>query len=182
VVELLGAAVRYAAALFLLYVAAQKLAAPRPFRETLMQLRVPVVTTVAALVPLAEVAAAVCLVAAPRSVVSILLVGGLGIAFAGAALVAMRRGERIRCACYGRSGDAHLGPRQLVAVPVWLAVAAVGWFAPAGWSAGVPHVAVLTLGLGLAVAVLQVLPPLRRNWTYHNVLVEQSSPKVAQPR
>jgi hypothetical protein len=179
VVELLGAAVRYAAALFLLYVAAQKLVAPRPFRQTLTQLRVPAVVTVAALVPLAEVAAAIGLVAVPQSAVSALLVGGLGAAFAGAGLVAMRRGGRIRCACYGRSGDTALGPRQLATLPVWLAVAAVAWFTPAGWSAGIPHVAVVTLGLGLVVAVREVLPPLRRNWTYHNVLVEQSSPKVA---
>jgi hypothetical protein len=121
-------------------------------------------------------------VAVPRSFVSVLLVGGLGVVFAGAALVAMRRGERIRCACYGRSGDAYLGARQFAALPIWLAVAAVGWFAPAGWSAGIPHVAVLTIGLALLVAVLEVLPPLRRNWTYHNVLVEQAIPKVAQPR
>jgi len=179
VVELLGAAVRFAAALFLLYVAAQKLVAPRPFRQTLTQLRVPAVAAVAALVPLAEIAAAVGLVAAPRSAVSALLVGGLGVAFAGAALEAMRRGERIRCACYGRSGDAALGPRQLVALPVWLAVAAVAWFTPAGFTAGIPHVAVVTLGLALVVAVREVLPPLRRNWSYHNVLVEQSSRKVA---
>ncbi|GII95828.1 MauE/DoxX family redox-associated membrane protein [Sinosporangium siamense] len=164
--EALGVAVRLAAALLLMYAAAQKLAVPRPFRQTLEALRVPAVRAVALLVPAAETAAAVGLLAAPGNPLTGTLVAGLGFSFAGAALVAMRRGESIRCACYGQEGESDLGVRQLVALPLWLGVAAVSMLVPPGEAVGVPLVAAAATALAVFAALRTLLVPALRNRSY----------------
>jgi uncharacterized membrane protein YphA (DoxX/SURF4 family) len=61
------------------------------------------------------------------------LVAGLGTAFGLAGAIALRRGERLRCACFGAS-DAPLGRRQLLLVPVWIAAGAVLGAASVEWT------------------------------------------------
>jgi hypothetical protein len=174
VVALLGAAVRYAAALFLLYAAAQKVVAPRSLRHTLTALRLPAAGVVAVVVPGLEITAAVGLVVAPHSVVVATLVAGLGLAFAGAGLVALRRGEPIRCACFGESDEATLGTRQLVALPVWLAVAAVGRYAPDWGTPGLPQVTAVGLVLAALVTARSLVPSALRNHAYLKVMESQA--------
>jgi hypothetical protein len=181
VFALFGAATRYAAALVLLYAAAQKLAGPRSFRQTLTALRVPRVAVLAVLVPLVEIAATVCLVVLPDSIVTAVLVAGLGAAFACAGFVALRRGEHIRCACYGRSSEADLGLRQLVALPVWFAVAAICLYAPVLGSPGAAQVALVAVALAAAVTVRHLLPAAQRNRSYLNVLRSQAQYKTVEP-
>ena len=169
----LGTVVRFAAAGLLLYAAARKLASPRAFRTTLADLRVPVAATAAYLVPLVEIVAAVALVVVPRQVFTAVVVAGLGLSFAGAAAVALRRGESIRCACYGESGDANLGARQIAALPAWLAVAAIALTAPDGSTSELRFVAALALVLALFVAARTLYPLARRNWSYLKVMEKQ---------
>ncbi|MGW1996764.1 MauE/DoxX family redox-associated membrane protein [Embleya sp. NPDC001921] len=161
-----AAVVRFVAALVLLYAAAQKLVAPRLFRPTLHALRVPGAGAVTILVPLVEIAAAVGLVSFPHAMPTPVLVTGLGVSFAAVAAVAMRRGERIRCACYGEAGDAVLGVRQIAALPVWVGVALVGFLAPVGATSGVRYTAALGLLTAVAVIVAKLVPLARENHSY----------------
>ncbi|GAA1704935.1 MauE/DoxX family redox-associated membrane protein [Fodinicola feengrottensis] len=174
-IALLDVALRFGAALVLLYAATQKLAAPRPFRQTLQALRVPFAAAVAIVVPLVEIAAAIGLTVAPGG--SAALVAALGFAFAGAAVVAMSRGERIRCACYGSTGDATLGWRQLAALPLWLVVALDSFLAPDHAWSGIGQFAGLTLALAVVVAGTQLLAPMLRNRAYLRVLQTQAAGK-----
>lgn len=174
-ITLLDVALRFGAALVLSYAATQKLAAPRPFRQTLDALRIPFPAAVAIGVPLVEIAAAVGLTVAPGG--SAVLVVVLGLAFAGAAVLAMSRGERIRCACYGKDSDATLGWRQLAALPLWLAVALDSFLAAdRAWS-GTAQLAGLTLTLAVLIAGTRLLPPMLRNRAYLKVLQTQAAGK-----
>jgi methylamine utilization protein MauE len=170
---LLGVVVRYAAAALLLYAGARKIAAPLPFRQTLDALRLPAAGVLVLVVPVLEIAAAAALVAMPRSIATTVVVAGLGAAFAGAALLALHRDERIRCACYGHAGDGELGWRQLVALPVWLGVAVASLVLPAGSVSGLPQVTALALAVGGYVAVRELMAPAQRNRSYLKVLEKQ---------
>ena len=170
---LLGAVVRYATAVLLLYAGARKIAAPQPFRQTLDALRLPAADVLVLVVPVVEIAAGAALVASPRSVATTVVVAGLGAAFAGAALLALHRGERIRCACYGPGGDGELGWRQLVALPAWLGVAVASLLLPAGSVSGLPQVTALALTVGGYVTVRELMAPAQRNRSYLKVLEEQ---------
>jgi hypothetical protein len=75
------AAVRLIAAAVLLYSAGQKLVAPSAIRQTIRTLRLPVPHVLAAAVAVAELAAAVLLVAAPRLWWTSALIAGLGVSF-----------------------------------------------------------------------------------------------------
>ncbi|HEX6686107.1 MAG TPA: MauE/DoxX family redox-associated membrane protein [Candidatus Limnocylindrales bacterium] len=169
---LLGVTIRFAAAVLLLYAAARKFASPAPFRRTLDELRVPGARALGPAVASAEIVAAMGLVAAPRSAFTAILVVGLGFCFAGAALVALVRGQRIHCACYGgasKSG-ATLGIRQLVALPVWVAVAGIAMLAPDGGISGPRFIPALGAGLAVAVTGFALVPRALRNRSYLKVL------------
>jgi hypothetical protein len=174
VIALLGAAARFAAALLLVYAACGKLAAPRSFRLTLTALRMPGPKVIGAVVPVVELGAAVALCIAPNAAVTALLVAGVGTTFAAAGLLALVRGERIRCACYGQSGDAQLGRPQLIAWPLWLAVAGSGLFLPASGPTGAPLVAATLLAVAVAVAAVRLRPLAQRNHSYLAVLESQA--------
>jgi uncharacterized membrane protein YphA (DoxX/SURF4 family) len=76
------AAVRLIAAAVLLYSAGQKLVAPSAIRQTIRTLRLPVPHVLATAVAVAELAAAVLLLAAPRLWWTSALIAGLGVSFA----------------------------------------------------------------------------------------------------
>ena len=79
---------------------------------------------VAALIALAEVAAAVGLVFAPNSLFTVVTVCTLAGSFALAGCLAVVRKDRIRCYCFGTSpAGAYLGWKQLAALPLWMGAA-----------------------------------------------------------
>lgn len=126
-IPLLVEALAWAVATLLFSSGVSKLVAPRSIRRTVAALGVPppVATRLALLLGAGEVVAA-ALVGAVRGLPAAMLVAVLGCAFAGAAAWSMATGRDVACNCLGRhGGDAPLGWRQLVALPLWLAVAAV---------------------------------------------------------
>lgn len=142
----------------LLYAGAAKLAAPRAFRRTLRELRLPFGERLWLVVPMVEIGCAALLLIRPGAVETSLAVGGLGLAFAVAGAAAHVRGLFIRCACFGRDGAGRLGLRQVALLPVWWAIAALThlWgstFLTDRASVG----AVVAVGC-LAVAVAQAVP------------------------
>lgn len=172
VYDSLNAAVRVAAAALLIYAAARKLASPRSFRLTLTALRVPRVKVVSAGVPVVELAAGFMLLSAPRFVLTASLVTGVGVAFAVAGALALSRGTRVKCACFGGADGRELGVRQIVMLPLWSGVAALAWWAPDGSPAG-PE---LGIGVMLALAVFaacKVVPLTRRNREYMQAMVPE---------
>jgi hypothetical protein len=74
----------------------------------------------AALLALTEIGVAVGLVWCPRSYVVLGAVLGLSLLFAVAGALALRRGERIACNCFGSTGTGYLGRAQLMALPLWI--------------------------------------------------------------
>jgi hypothetical protein len=180
VAETIGALVRYAAALLLLYAGAQKLSAPRSFRQTLVALRVPMAAVVAVVVPAVEIMTSVGLTAAPGSIGTAILVAALGSAFGMAGVVALRRGETIRCACFGGSGESTLGLRQVWAAPLWLGVAAASLLTPHGAGAGLPYVAAVALATATWVIWRSLFPAARRARSYLNVMRTQAQHKMME--
>ncbi|MBO3741484.1 MauE/DoxX family redox-associated membrane protein [Actinoplanes flavus] len=170
---LLDAAVRFVAAAVLLYSAGQKLVAPKVMRQTLQGLRLPAPGVLNFVLIAVELTTAILLLTAPRSLVTTAMVVGLGSSFAGAALLAMTRGEVVRCACLGRGTESNLGWMQIALLPVWLSVA---WVARSGTSddfVGAAWVAVVAVSLSLAVIAFQLRPLALRNWSYLKMLESQ---------
>ncbi|WP_329402380.1 MauE/DoxX family redox-associated membrane protein [Streptomyces melanogenes] len=168
----LNAVVRIAAAALLIYAAAQKLAAPRSFRSTLTALRVPRPVLVSAGVPLVELGAGFCLLSVPRATLTAALVAALGLSFATAGALALGRGTKVKCACFGQTDGGDLGPRQMAMLPLWGGVAALAMWTPDRSPAG-PELAIsVTLALSV-VAALQVLPLTRKNREYMQAMVPQ---------
>ncbi|MFI6238386.1 DoxX family protein [Micromonospora sp. NPDC050795] len=171
--DVIDASVRFLAAAVLLYSGAQKLVAPGAIRQTLAALRLPSPPVLAVMVGAAELITAVLLLAAPRVWVTPTLVVALGASFAGAAALALTRGESVRCACFGRGSETKLGSTQLALLPVWLGVA---WVTRSGSSElfdGISWVAVTALALSLVIAVGQLLPQALRSRSYLKVLERQ---------
>jgi uncharacterized membrane protein YphA (DoxX/SURF4 family) len=167
------AAVRLIAAAVLLYSAGQKLVAPSAIRQTIRTLRLPVPHVLATAVAVAELAAAVLLLAAPRLWWTSALIAGLGVSFAAAALIARIHGQSVRCACLGRKSQTDLGWRQFALLPVWSAVA---WVAHSGTSdrfTGSLWVTVTAVALAVIVVAFQLLPLGLKSWSYLKVLESQ---------
>ena len=72
------------------------------------------------------------------STATLAMVLALVAAFATSGLVALRRGARIRCACFGPDGGRHLGMPQLVALPFWIGGVALVWLDGTLLHAGTP--------------------------------------------
>jgi hypothetical protein len=120
-----AAVVRAGVALLLLWAALSKtFTGPGPMRSTLSTLGFPGATSagLAYILPATEVIAAFVVVAAPGLAASV-TTSALGVMFAAAGGIALLRGVTVKCACFG-SSQAHLGRRQLVALPLWLLAAA----------------------------------------------------------
>ncbi|MFI1828442.1 MauE/DoxX family redox-associated membrane protein [Streptomyces sp. NPDC020412] len=169
---MLNAVVRVVAAALLIYAAGQKLAAPRSFRSTLTALHVPRPVLVSVGVPMAELAAGFFLLIAPRTAVTVALVAALGLSFAAAGALAMGRGTKVKCACFGQADGGDLGIRQIAVLPLWGGVAVLAAWTPDRSPSG-PELAV---GVTLALAVfaaLKVIPLTRKNREYMQAMVPQ---------
>ncbi|HEY3685156.1 MAG TPA: MauE/DoxX family redox-associated membrane protein [Streptosporangiaceae bacterium] len=156
-IELTAWAVAFALSGALLWAALEKLRAPTEFGETLRALGLPAPVRRAAVVavPLAELAAAAGLLLVPGQVWPRALVLLLAAGFALAGVQGLRAAEPIACSCFGATGNATLGARQLYALPLWLA--GVGALSLIGrdWTyrQGLALLAVLIAGLCGARAV-----------------------------
>ncbi|MFC5922889.1 MauE/DoxX family redox-associated membrane protein [Micromonospora vulcania] len=170
---MIDAAVRIVAAAVLLYTAGQKLVAPTAFRRTLVALRMPRPRVLSVLVSGAELSTAVLLLTAPHSGVTASLVIALGASFAGAATIALARGESVRCACFGGGSEAKLGWTQLALLPIWLTVAWAAHGDSSNFLVGPDGVALTALVLCLVTVVRQLLPLALRSWSYLKVLESQ---------
>jgi hypothetical protein len=71
-------------------------------------------------VPAAEVVTAVGLLLLPGAIWPRVGVAVLAVMFAVAGGLALRRDEPVSCACFGATGGASLGWRQILLLPVWL--------------------------------------------------------------
>jgi len=119
--------IQAAAALVLLYAGASKLAQPEDIRKTIGALGLPGSPIVlAAALGVAELGAAALLVVVPASPVTSAVVLALGGAFAVAGALAMTRRVQVHCACLGPALSGRLGVRQLLSLPLWIAVAGAG--------------------------------------------------------
>lgn len=168
--DTLNTVVRIAAAALLIYAAAQKLAAPRSFRSTLTALRVPRPVLVSVGVPLTELAAGFCLLSVPRAALTAALVVVLGLSFSAAGALALGRGTKVKCACFGQAEGGDLGLRQIAMLPLWGGVAALAVWTPDGSPAGPEPAIAVTLALAV-FAALKVLPLTRKNREYMQAMV-----------
>lgn len=154
--ELLGGTAAHGTAAVLLWAGIEKARAPGATASTLEDLGVGRRWAGPAVVPLVvlELAVALSLVVRPGDTASLVGVGLLGAAFALAGGIAVRRDERIRCACFGRDHDRVLGWTQVLALPVWIAAGALAWsWAPAPATA--TEAAVSLCAVGLLVATVR---------------------------
>ena len=111
------------------------------------------VRPLASAVVAAEAVVPVLLAVPPWASYGFALAFGLLTAFTAAIVLALRRGRRARCRCFGASG-APVGPRHLVRNGTLLAVTALGWAAPP--SLAVPAGLAVAATAGLAGAVLVI--------------------------
>lgn len=106
------------------YAAASKFTPSSGMDETFRALGIPPGIRLARLLAVMEIGA--CLgVTLGRSWISSLLLTCLGVSFALAGFVALRRGLDVPCACFGAGSESRLGWNQLLALPVWIAIAAL---------------------------------------------------------
>jgi hypothetical protein len=116
-------------------------------------------TVIAVSLPFAELAVAVLLVIPPVAMLGYVLAGGLLIGFSAGVAVALRRGQRVPCRCFGAS-EAPIGRRHLVRNGGLLAVAVAGLAAsiadgaPGGLT--VDPAALVAAFAGLLVALLVI--------------------------
>jgi methylamine utilization protein MauE len=150
-IALMGAAI-------LLWAGLEKARDPGSTVSTLLQLGVPArLARAAGLLIVAELAVGLGLVFRPDSAWTQVGVVVLAGAFAGAGLLALRRGERIRCACFGSGRRGYLGANQIKALVPWVGGAAilrVGDVERPSPSRG----AELLAGIALTMAGLRLVP------------------------
>lgn len=155
-------------AVWFLYAGISKLAAPDALRSTLLALRVPHPGLSAIAVPALEVMAAVFLLAAPRLLLTLVLLGMLVVGFVGAAASALIRGVKVRCACLGRASEGELGWSQLGMAPIWTLVGVWAYFASTSLQGRVGLISAAAMSLVIAVIALRQLLPL---WQESRVIV-----------
>lgn len=159
--EPLSVLVTFATAGVLLWAGLEKLGNNPDFRTTLtaLSLPAPVVSAGGYGVPAVELMTAAALMVLPGQWWSQLAVAVLGVVFAAAGGLALRLGRPIACSCLGATGGGQLGWRQVLALPGWLAAAALLQVHTLGWSwrLGLQYLAALVVLLGAirAVAVIR---------------------------
>jgi methylamine utilization protein MauE len=132
----------------------------RPLAATIVALGLPpgLAAAGATLVPVAELATVLAVVAGAPPVVTFALFAALGTGFAAAAVRSLASGAPVACACFGSSGTA-LGWRQLAALPLWLVA---GWATTALPVAGpADRLAIFASGMLVLVAA-RAVPAIRR--------------------
>ncbi|HMJ74741.1 MAG TPA: MauE/DoxX family redox-associated membrane protein [Iamia sp.] len=158
----LATAVQLAAAGTLLVAAAAKAAAPGRVATTISAIGLRPAAALHAVLVTAEAGAALALVLAPGALATRALVLALGLSFAGAGLVAHRRGTSITCACFGGRDGRPLGLRQVVALPGWVVAALVPAASPLSGADGLLALTAVAAGSGVVLAA-PVLGTVRRN-------------------
>lgn len=108
------------AALLLVYSAATKFALPRDITSTLRALRIPRPRIARLVLATLELGTGVGLAVTPNARGVRLSVLLLAVLFTGAGGLAIARGDRIECACFGGGRGSTLGVRQLLLLPAWL--------------------------------------------------------------
>lgn len=132
-----GSVVRVVLAAVLLGSAAAKVPATAEFASTIRRLGFasPAAGLLAPSVIVAELVAALGLLLSAESSWPLALVISLALAFAAAGLRALTLSEPVACTCFGGFGrSSRLGPRQVLALPVWLTLAALARFHRPPWS------------------------------------------------
>lgn len=169
---MIGTLVGVAAASVLLFAGAWKLAAPEEMRSTLRALRFPSASIATFVLGLLELGSAAALVVFPDIGPAVLAVIALGFGFAAAGVFTIVRRIGVKCACFGPILAGQLGIRQILALPVWLAVAVLVTVDPSPFArderARLFLAVILLLGV---VAVFRLVPPYRE----HNTLVRALS-------
>lgn len=129
----------------------------------------------------AEMLAVTGLAVAPSAWWPRVLIVLLALAFAGAGIRALSRGEKIKCGCFGNSG-AVLGWRQVLYLPLWSALAVLAEASPPTWTGqeGLLGLAVALLAMVAwkLRAELRVLRPLRED---RLVLPDPTQPEAEVP-
>ena len=113
-----------------------KAASISEFRSSLVAIGLPVdlVGPLGWAVVAIEAAVAVALVAMPATAWPRLLAVCLSLVFAGVGVRALAGGRAIKCGCFGSVGRRNLGWAQVLALPIWLGLAAVAQAQPPSWS------------------------------------------------
>jgi methylamine utilization protein MauE len=141
----------------LLVSALEKLRSGKGFREVIRALGFKSATPLWLVLCSAELGTAALQILPVSRGLSSGAVAGLGLVFAYAGARAIRRGADVRCACYGDlAGTARLGRQQILALPVWLALAAVAllWApATAQQRSTVALLAIVAVSTGYAIAL-----------------------------
>ena len=159
--SILALAARVAMASVLFWAGLEKLRAPTVVVDVARRLGAPatVVPVVAPLLIILELATGAALLFRPEDGVTLLAVVVLAITFAAVGLIALRRGEQIRCGCFGAGSDIVLGRTQLETLPLWLAGA--GILAVTSPSVNEPPPAFLFVAVALTMAGLRAAAALR---------------------
>ncbi|MFI6458213.1 MauE/DoxX family redox-associated membrane protein [Streptosporangium amethystogenes] len=132
-----------------LVAALSKILTHRDLTQTISKLGLSAVARPATLLVIgAELLAVTALTIMPSATWPRVLVVLLALSFAGAGIRALGVKEKIRCGCFG-GGEAVLGRRQVLYLPLWLGLAVVAEYAPPSWSAdeGLAGLATLLLAL-----------------------------------
>lgn len=160
-VSTLATTVAVVGASILLWAALEKARDPEATASTLRQLGVPsrIALAAAGLVIAAEFAVGLGLVFRPDAVVTHGGVALLAAGFALAGLLALRRGEQIRCTCFGPGGRGYLGVPQVASLVPWAAAVAILYAAgtaPPSRSEGASMLA----AMALVMSGLRLIPVL----------------------
>ncbi len=153
--SILALATRVAMASILLWAGVEKARAPSTVVSVARRVGVPggLARVGVAIVTVLELATGMALLLAPHAPATIAGVTVLALLFAAAGLAALRRGERIRCGCFGPQSDASLGAAQVAMLPLWIIGAAiVGMSEP---SANDPQPSFLFAVVALTMAALR---------------------------
>lgn len=145
----------------LLWAALEKLRQPTALAVTFRDLGLSVLpaTAAAVIVPGLELLAAAGLLFLPSFSGTLLLVLLLSLGFAAVGQLALSRGRKLACACFGIGSRAHLGRPQLAALPAWwLSVAILGRPGAEFGLEGAAALAAVGLGLATVRAMLAWTP------------------------
>jgi hypothetical protein len=163
----LGVAAQIALIAIFTVAALSKILTFRDLGRTIGRLGLTAVAEKAAIAVIAaELVAVTGLTVLPSATWPRALIAPLAVAFAGAGIRALGIKEKIKCGCFG-NGGAVLGWRQLLDLPLWLALAVLAEASPPSWNTeqGLGGLAALLLALVAwkLVAELRLWRPLRED-------------------
>ncbi|MFJ2029147.1 MauE/DoxX family redox-associated membrane protein [Streptosporangium sp. NPDC087985] len=180
--DVLGGAAQIALIAIFMVAALSKILTFRDLGRTIGRLGLTAVAGNAAIaVIMAELLAVTGLAVLPAATWPRVLITLLAAAFAGAGIRALGIKEKIKCGCFG-NGGAVLGWRQVLYLPLWLALAALAEAGAPGWNGeqGLAGLSALLLALVAwkLFAELRVWRPLRED---RMVIPEPTKPNPEVP-